>query len=207
MMNSLDRNLLSALIFVPLVGALAIALVPRRLERVQRLAGLAISGLVFLLALRAVALFQVRPGMQLEIQRPWLPSYGISYHLGLDGLSLWLVVLTALLTPLALLGSWRGIATRVREFQIFVLLSEAGMLGVFCALDLVLFYVFWEAMLIPMYFLIGIWGYERRIYAAVKFFLFTMAGSVLMLVAFLVLYQASGLKTFDMLRLVGAPLA
>jgi NADH-quinone oxidoreductase subunit M len=206
MMNGLDLNLLSALIFVPLVGALAIALIPRRLERVHRLAGLAVSGLVFLLALRAVALFHVRPGMQLEIQRPWLPSYGISYHLGLDGLSLWLVVLTALLTPLALLGSWRGIATRVREFQIFVLLSEAGMLGVFCALDLVLFYVFWEAMLIPMYFLIGIWGYERRIYAAVKFFLFTMAGSVLMLVAFLVLYQASGLKTFDMLRLVGAPL-
>ena len=205
MMNALDRNLLSALIFAPVVGALAVALVPRRLARVHKLVGVATAGAVFLLSLRAVALFQARTGMQLEVRRDWLPSYGISYHLGIDGLSLWLVVLTALLTPLALLGSWRGIETRVREFQIFTLLSEAGMLGVFCSLDLVLFYVFWEAMLVPMYFLIGIWGHERRIYAAVKFFLFTMAGSVVMLVAFLVLYFASGHATFDLPRLLETP--
>jgi len=206
MTSALDRNLLSALIFTPVLGALAVALVPRRLERTQRIVGLATAALAFLLALRVVALFVPRPGMQLEIRRDWLPSYGISYHLGVDGLSLWLVVLTALLTPLALLGSWRGIETRVREFQIFTLLSEAAMLGVFCALDLVLFYVFWEGMLVPMYFLIGIWGHSRRIYAAVKFFLFTMAGSVVMLVAFLVLYYASGRASFDLSKLVGAPL-
>ena len=117
------------------------------------------------------------------------------YHVGIDGLSLWLVILTTFLTPLALLGSWTSIHARVREFNVFMLLLEAGMLGVFVALDLFLFYIFWEAMLIPMYFLIGIWGHERRIYAAVKFFLYTMAGSVLMLVAFLVLYRASGRRT------------
>jgi NADH-quinone oxidoreductase subunit M len=205
MTSIVDRNLLSALIFAPVLGALAVALVPRRLDLVQKIVGLATTGVTFLLALRAVALFVPRAGMQLEIQRQWLPSYGISYHLGIDGLSLWLVALTALLTPLALLASWRGIETRVREFQIFVLLSEAGMIGVFCALDLVLFYVFWEAMLVPMYFLIGIWGHGRRVYAAIKFFLFTMAGSVVMLVAFLVLYYASGRATFDLPKLVGAP--
>ena len=132
--------------------------------------------------------------MQFEERRAWLPAYGISYHLGVDGLSLWLVVLTTFLTPLALLGSWYSIHDRVREFNVFMLLLEAGMVGVFVALDLFLFYIFWEAMLIPMYFLIGIWGHERRIYAAFKFFLYTMAGSVLMLVAFLVLYQATGVE-------------
>ena len=113
--------------------------------------------------------------------------------MGIDGLSLWLVVLTTL--PDAPLHSWgrgRSIETRVREFVVFMLLLEAGMIGVFVALDLFLFYVFWEAMLIPMYFLIGVWGHGRRIYAAVKFFLYTFAGSVLMLVAFLVLYRECG---------------
>jgi NADH-quinone oxidoreductase subunit M len=122
-----------------------------------------------------------------------------------DGLSLWLVILTTFLTPLCLLGSWRGIESRVREFVVFMLLLEAGMIGVFVALDLFLFYVFWEAMLIPMYFLIGIWGHERRIYAAIKFFLYTFAGSVLMLVAFLVLYREAGLRSFDIPALVAAP--
>ena len=125
--------------------------------------------------------------MQFEVARAWLPALGISYHVGVDGISLWLVMLTTFLTPLALLGSWTSITDRVTEFNVFMLLLETGMIGVFVALDLFLFYVFWEAMLIPMYFLIGIWGHERRIYAAVKFFLYTMAGSVLMLVAFLVL--------------------
>ena len=150
---------------------------------------------LFLLSLALVAGFQPTPGMQFECLRPWIPTYGIRYHVGIDGLSLWLVILTTFLTPLALLGSWSSIHGRVREFHVFMLLLEAGMLGVFVALDLFLFYIFWEAMLIPMYFLIGIWGHERRIYAAVKFFLYTMAGSVLMLVAFLVLYRVSGPRT------------
>ena len=132
--------------------------------------------------------------MQFVEQARWIPAWGISYHVGIDGLSLWLVILTTFLTPLCLLGSWTSIERRVREFVIFMLLLEAGMIGVFAALDLFLFYVFWEAMLIPMYFLIGIWGHERRIYAAVKFFLYTFAGSVLMLVAFLVLYREAGVR-------------
>ncbi len=205
-MRILDQNLLTALIALPIVGAAALALTPRQAERAQRLLGLAITLAVLLLSLRVVALFDSRPGMQLEEIRPWLPGYGISYHLGVDGLSLWLIVLTALLTPLALVASWRSITTRVREFGVFMLLLEAGVLGVFCSLDLFLFYVFWEAMLIPMYVLIGIWGHERRIYAAVKFFLFTMAGSVLMLVAFLVLYHSAG-HTFDLARLAESPVA
>ncbi len=143
--------------------------------------------------------------MQFAELAPWIPSWGISYSLGVDGLSLWLVILTTFLTPLALLGSWTSIHDRVREFVVFMLLLEAGMVGVFVSLDLFLFYVFWEAMLIPMYFLIGIWGHERRIYAALKFFLYTFAGSVLMLVAFLVLYKTTGLHTFSIPQLAAAP--
>ena len=113
----------------------------------------------------------------------WIPSFGIQYYVGVDGISLFLLVLTGFLTPLALLSSWESVHKKVKEFAAFVLLLEGAMLGVFVSLDLFLFYVFWDAMLVPMYFLIGVWGYERRIYAAVKFILYTMAGSVLMLIA------------------------
>jgi NADH-quinone oxidoreductase subunit M len=196
---------LTLLVAVPLLGAVVLALLPRRAVSAQKTVALLFSGLAFLLSLRLLDAFRAVPGMQFEETRPWLPAYGISYHLGVDGLSLWLVVLTTFLTPLALLGSWNAIEDRVREFNLFMLLLEAGMVGVFVALDLFLFYIFWEAMLIPMYFLIGIWGHERRIYAAFKFFLYTMAGSVLMLVAFLVLYHATGAQTFDVLALAQRP--
>ena len=116
---------------------------------------------------------------------PWIPAFGIDYYLGIDGISLLLVVLTGFLTPIALLSSWESVNKKVKEFSIFILALEAAMIGVFVSLDLFLFYVFWDAMLIPMYFLIGIWGYDQRIYAAFKFMLYTMAGSVLMLVAIL----------------------
>ena len=116
---------------------------------------------------------------------PWIPAFGIDYYVGIDGISLLLVVLTGFLTPIALLSSWESIEKKVKEFSIFILALEAAMIGVFVSLDLFLFYVFWDAMLIPMYFLIGIWGYDQRIYAAIKFMLYTMAGSVLMLVAIL----------------------
>jgi NADH-quinone oxidoreductase subunit M len=135
----------------------------------------------------------------------WIPAFGIDYYLGVDGISLLLVVLTTFLTPIALLSSWGSIEKKVKEFSLFVLALESAMIGVFLSLDLFLFYVFWDAMLIPMYFLIGIWGYERRIYAAVKFILYTMAGSVLMLVAILGLawmhHQATGAYSFDLLAL------
>jgi len=134
-----------------------------------------------------------------------MPDFGISYHLGVDGISLLLVVLTAFLTPIALLCSWESVEQRIREFSFFMLALEAAMIGVFLSLDLFLFYVFWDAMLIPMYFLIGIWGYDQRIYAAIKFMLYTMAGSVLMLVAILGLafmhQEATGSYSFDLLRL------
>ena len=138
----------------------------------------------------------------------WLPDFGISYHVGVDGISLLLVVLTTFLTPIALLCSWESIEERVREFSFFMLVLEAAMIGVFISLDLFLFYVFWDAMLIPMYFLIGIWGYDRRIYAAIKFILYTMAGSVLMLVAIIWIayyHQAvTGVPSFDLADLHGA---
>ena len=124
-----------------------------------------------------------RPDYQFVERHAWLPDFGISYHVGVDGISLLLVVLTTFLTPIALLCSWESVEQRVREFSFFMLALEAAMIGVFVSLDLFLFYVFWDAMLIPMYFLIGIWGYDRRIYAAIKFMLYTMAGSVLMLLA------------------------
>jgi len=204
-MTFLSQHLLTALVFLPVAGAAAIALTRREAETAQKLLGLGVSTAVFLLSLLLVRGFEAVPAMQFVEQRSWLPAYGISYHLGVDGLSLWLVILTTFLTPLCLLGSWSSIEERVREFGIFMLLLEAGMIGVFVSLDLFLFYVFWEAMLIPMYFLIGIWGHERRIYAAVKFFLYTFAGSVLMLVAFLVLYHASHTQSFDIAVLARFP--
>ena len=151
------------------------------------------------------------PGMQLRERVAWISSFGIFYHIGVDGISLPLVLLTTFLSPLALLGAWQSITTRVKEFVIFMLLLETAMLGAFLALDLFLFFIFWEAMLIPMYFIIGIWGGENRLYATVKFILYTMAGSAVMLVAILALYvfhqQFSGRLSFDLFDLYRVPLS
>jgi NADH-quinone oxidoreductase subunit M len=204
-MTTLSGHLLTLLVFLPVAGAILVGLVRRESEALQKALGLAVAAATFLLSLWLVAGFQDVPGMQFVETAPWIPAWGIEYHLGVDGLSMWLVILTTFLTPLALLGSWTSIHERVREFVVFMLLLEAGMVGVFVSLDLFLFYVFWEAMLIPMYFLIGIWGHERRVYAAVKFFLYTFAGSVLMLVAFLVLYQTTAIGSFSIERLAAAP--
>jgi NADH-quinone oxidoreductase subunit M len=198
-------SLLTVLVFLPVAAAVLVALLPRAAVRAQKVVALTVTTLVFAISLLLVWGFKPVPAMQFEAVRSWLPAFGISYHVGIDGISLWLVILTTFLTPLALVGSWSSIDRRVREFNVFMLLLEAGMLGVFVALDLFLFYIFWEAMLIPMYFLIGIWGHERRIYAAVKFFLYTMAGSVLMLVAFLVVYRAAGAHSFDIAALAQVP--
>jgi NADH-quinone oxidoreductase subunit M len=198
-------HLLSVLVLLPVAGAVVVAFTRR--ETLQKVFGLVFSTLGFALSLLMLGSFRDVAGMQLVEKRAWIPAWGISYHVGVDGLSLWLVILTTFLTPLALLGSWSSIGRRVREFVVLMLLLEAGMIGVFVALDLFLFYVFWEAMLIPMYLLIGIWGHERRIYAAVKFFLYTFAGSVLMLVAFLVLYKRAGVGSFGMAALAARPVA
>ncbi len=202
----MTSHLLSLLVAIPVIGAVVVALTGRERETLQKTLGLAVSGGVFALSLRLVSRFADVPGMQFVERHRWIAAWGIGYHVGIDGLSLWLVILTTTLTPLALLGSWRSVPARVREFVVFMLLLEAGMVGVFVALDLFLFYVFWEAMLVPMYFLIGIWGHERRIYAALKFFLYTFAGSVLMLVAFLVLYEKAGASSFDIAALAAQPL-
>ena len=203
----IGRHMLTALIVLPLVGAVGVALIPREAVRLQKLVALGFTTAAFVVSIFMLRGFAPRPGMQFEVSRAWIPAYGISYHLGVDGLSVWLVILTTFLTPIALLGSWSSIHDRVRGFNVFMLLLEAGMVGVFVALDLFLFYIFWEAMLIPMYFLIGIWGHERRIYAAIKFFLYTFAGSALMLVGFIVLYRATGLHSFDLSLLVRQPVS
>jgi len=200
-------SILTWLIFLPLVGALVVWWTPAE-QRESRLKVIALvfSTAIFLLSL--VLYFSFDGGsaaMQFEQDVPWIETFGIRYHVGIDGISLLLILLTTFLTPITLLSSWGSIQRSVRGFLVSMLLLETGMLGVFSSLDLFLFYVFWEAMLIPMYFIIGIWGGERRIYAAVKFFMYTMVGSLLMLVAILYLYfyhgRVTGVYTFDLLQI------
>ena len=198
--------LLSILIFLPAIGALALLFLRSNdHEWIRRLA-LAVALAEFFLSLwwllRGVPIGST--GYQLEELHRWialgahgsLPQTYINYHLGVDGISLFLVILTTFLTVVSILCSWNSIQKRVKEFFIAILLLEVGVVGVFLSLDLFLFFLFWEVMLIPMYLLIGIWGHDRRIYAAVKFILYTMAGSILMLVGILWLYNATG--TFDL---------
>jgi NADH-quinone oxidoreductase subunit M len=198
--------LLTSLVLVPLAGAAAIALIRREREALIQRVALVVSLAVFAGTLLLWSQFDASSAdFQFVERHAWIPSFGIDYFVGVDGISLFLIVLTGFLTPLALLSSWESIHSRVKAFAMFVLALEAAMIGVFIALDLFLFYVFWDAMLIPMYFLIGIWGYDNRVYAAIKFMLYTMAGSVLMLVAILALgyYHgvATGLPSFDLLKL------
>ena len=179
--------MLTTIVFLPLAGALLLLLVENsdgRRDAVIRWTALGVSLAVFAATLLLWSRFDpASADFQFKEQHDWIPSFGIQYFVGVDGISLFLLVLTGFLTPLALLSSWESVHKKVKEFAAFVLLLESAMLGVFVSLDLFLFYMFWDAMLIPMYFLIGIWGYERRIYAAVKFILYTATGSVLMLVA------------------------
>src|SRR6188768_2643648 len=205
----MTSHLLSFIVFLPLVGALLVLLVPNRDEKgaaMVRQLGLVVSLVVFFFTLLLWGRFDAGSAeFQFVEQASWIPAFGIDYHLGVDGISLLLIVLTGFLTPISLLSSWESVEKKTKEFTFFVLALEAAMLGVFVSLDLFLFYVFWDAMLIPMYFLIGIWGYDQRIYAAIKFMLYTMAGSVLMLVAILGLAwmhsEATGAYSFDLLKL------
>jgi NADH-quinone oxidoreductase subunit M len=201
---------LSTIVFLPLVGALVIWAVPMP-PKAQRWGAVLVSLLTFVVSLRLWFGFdRTLADFQFQEQRAWIPDFGVSYHLGVDGISLLLVLLTTFLSTIAIFASVPVIRNKVRGYYAFMLLLEAGMLGVFVSLDLFLFYVFWEAMLIPMYFLIGVWGGERRIYAAVKFFLYTMFGSLLMLVAIIFLAvvhkNQSGVLTFDLPALYGTRL-
>ncbi len=200
--------ILTTLIALPVAGALALLALKddHEHESAIRNVALAISLVVFVVTALLWAQFDsTSADFQFVERHAWIPAFGITYAIGVDGISLLLIVLTGFLTPIALLCSWESVHKKTRAFCMTVLLLEAAMIGVFVSLDLFLFYVFWDAMLIPMYFLIGIWGYDRRIYAAIKFLLYTMAGSVLMLLAILGLAtlhaQATGNYSFDLLAL------
>ncbi|TMJ00458.1 MAG: NADH-quinone oxidoreductase subunit M [Bacillati bacterium ANGP1] len=193
--------MLSLIIFLPLVGGIIILFTSKTNETLLKGIALGASLASFVLSLFMTALFKIGGGFQFLELGNWIPSLGIHYHLGVDGLSLPLIVLTALLSLLSVAYSWR-IELRLKEYLFLFLLLETGMLGVFAALDFFLFYIFWEITLVPMYFLIGIWGGPRREYAAIKFFLYTLVGSLAMLLAILVMYFNAQPHTFNMLTLI-----
>jgi NADH-quinone oxidoreductase subunit M len=188
-------HLLTLLIFLPLAGVVIMAFFQNDTQ-IKHVAFWT-AALEFLLSLALYGWFDpATASMQFGEVAQWIMTPPIRYALGIDGISLWLILLTTLLTPICVIASWTAIKTRVREFMIALLVMETTMVGVFCALDFVLFYVFWEMMLIPMYLIIGVWGGPNRIYAAIKFFLFTLAGSFLLLIAIIVLFMQGG-HTFD----------
>jgi NADH-quinone oxidoreductase subunit M len=193
-------TLLDAVVFLPGIAFLLLLFLNG--QDTLRKAALALSLIIFVVSLGLLGPFLggTPQGYQFLTDTIWISTPQIHYHVGLDGLSLWLVLLTTFLTPIAVLVSWNYIEKRPKEYYAFLLLLEFGLVGVFVSLDLFLFYVFWEVCLVPMYFLIGIWGHDRRIYAAVKFFLYTMAGSVLMLAAIIYLYGRAG--TFDYVQIM-----
>jgi NADH-quinone oxidoreductase subunit M len=198
--------LLTIITLLPLAGVVALLLVgrgERPNEKAQKWTALVFALATFAISLALPLGFDIGGGRQFEANVPWINAFnlGVRYHVAVDGLSLWLVVLTTFLVPLALISSWDSIHYRVREFLIAMLALETGMIGVFVAMDMFLFYLFWEVMLVPMYFLIGVWGGDRRIYAAVKFVIYTVVASLLMLAGIIALYylhgQATGNFTFD----------
>jgi NADH-quinone oxidoreductase subunit M len=198
--DSLSSSILTLVTFAPLAGALLLILLPRR-DRDIRIFALVVSLLTFVLSLHLPVYFH-RPqtGFQYEIDKPWISTPNIHYHMAIDGISLWLVALTTFLTPLCVLISWKSVRERVKEFFIILLILETALIGVFTSLDLFLFYFFWEATLIPMALLIGMFGHERKVYAAVKFFLYTMIASMFMLAAILWLYAQTGSFDFVVIR-------
>jgi len=191
--------MLTYLLFTPVIGSIILLFFKESQAKLIKWFGLAVSIITFILSIIIYAGFNSSsPNFQFVEQVIWIKSLNISYHVGIDGISLLLLLLTTFITPLTLISSWKSITKKVKMFTFFMLFLEAGMIGVFISLDVFLFYVFWEVMLIPMYFIIGIWGGKRRIYASVKFFIFTMAGSLLMLIAiiWLTVYASSTLGYF-----------
>jgi len=179
-----ENNLLTYIIFSPLIGALILMFFERTQHNAMRWVALLSTLFTFILAVVLFFRFDgSEAGFQFMQEVSWIETIDVAYRVGVDGISLLLVMLTAFIMPISVIASWSSIKHRVKEYFVFLLLLEVGMIGVFLALDMFLFYIFWEAMLIPMYFIIGVWGGKERIYAAVKFFLFTMVGSLLMLVA------------------------
>jgi NADH-quinone oxidoreductase subunit M len=199
--------LLSILTFTPLIGAILLLFLPKNNHGLLRTFALAVSVVTFLASIPLMTGYNPQApgnvgGFQFIENVPWIAAgpFQMSYHLGMDGISLWLIMLTTFIMPIAILSTWTAVEEKVKEYMICLLLLEVGMIGTFCALDLFLFYIYWEVMLIPMYFMIGIWGGKNRIYAALKFFIYTMVGSLLMLVALIALYFKAGGGDFNLLR-------
>ncbi len=209
-MDFFMRNILNIVCYLPLVGMIAIMFIPRKNEKAVKWTANITAFAGFLVSIPLIALFNdaryIDPATNFRFvtQRPWIPLIGANYKLGIDGISMLLVLLTTLLGAISILSSWTAIKERVHEYYAFMLLLQTGMLGVFISLDFLVFYVFWEVMLVPMYFLIGVWGGPRKLYAAIKFFLYTLAGSVLMLVGILAIYfyqyNTTGVYSFDILQ-------
>ncbi|PIW70263.1 MAG: Fe-S-binding domain-containing protein, partial [Ignavibacteriales bacterium CG12_big_fil_rev_8_21_14_0_65_30_8] len=195
-----SNNLLAILLFLPIIGSVLLLFINKKNESLIKYFGLAVSVLVFIVSLIIYSNFNSDIGdFQFLLKVSWISNLNISFFVGIDGMSMLLILLTAFITPLTLISSWSSIDKNVKEFTFFMLLLETGIIGVFISLDLFLFYIFWELMLIPMYFIIGIWGGKRRIYASIKFFIYTMAGSLLMLVAiiWLAIYASNSLGHFS----------
>jgi NADH-quinone oxidoreductase subunit M len=205
-MDLFRSHVLSIITYTPLLGAAALLALPKGRDNAVRWVANIFGLAGFLVSLPLWFWFDRSHPTPFQFQEKadWIPSIGVSYYFGVDGISTLLILLTTLLGAIAILSSWTAITQRVRQYYVFLLLLQTGMLGVFCSLDMFLFYVFWEVMLVPMYFLIGIWGGPRRMYAAIKFFLYTLVGSVVMLLGILALYFHSqavlGTGTFDVTR-------
>ena len=200
-MNQLSYPILSTVIFLPIFGALLILITRRSWESLAKWIALITSIATFFASLPLFTNFdKTTHKMQFAEKYSWISNWNINYSLGIDGISILFVLLSTLCSILCVLISWEAITKKVKEFYISILLTTSFMIGVFCSLDFFLFYLFWEAMLIPMFLIIGVWGGPNRIYAAIKFFLYTLVGSLLMLVGIIVLYFYSG-KTFDILEM------
>jgi NADH-quinone oxidoreductase subunit M len=193
--------ILSLITFIPLAGVFILLVMPRNNAMLRGVA-LAVSLVTFIASIGLICEFKSVADYQYVENIPWIAagSFQMNYHVGIDGISLWLVILTTFIMPIAILSTWTAVEEKVKEYMICLLLLQVGMLGAFISLDLFLFYIFWELMLIPMYFIIGIWGGKNRVYAAVKFFIYTMVGSLLMLIAIMYLYFKAGAGDFDITR-------
>src|SRR5512138_2045871 len=204
----MSTHILSLMTFLPLLGVALLFFVPKQNHAALRGVALVTTIVAFLVSLPLVTGFHTNAEYQFVENFSWIAAgpFQMNYHVGIDGISLWLVILTTFIMPIAVLSTWTAVEEKVKEYMICLLLLEVGMLGAFISLDLFLFYIFWEVMLIPMYFIIGIWGGKNRIYAALKFFIYTMVGSLLMLVAIMVLYfkgMSTGVTDFSLLNFFG----
>jgi NADH-quinone oxidoreductase subunit M len=203
-MSGWDESAITITTLLPVAGALVIIMVPKEKDRLVRALGILFTGAALVLSVAiAIGFDYGKPGLQYVLDVSWIPSIGARYHVGIDGISMPLYVLTFVLSFLCAIYTWRFVPEpgRTKAFLALMLLLETGMAGTFIAFDLILFFVFWEMVLVPMYFLIGIWGSANRQYASIKFFLYTLFGSVFMLLGFLAMYFKGPSRTFDMVRM------